>query len=437
MLTRRRQIMAAIGTEGTFGTYTSQQASENANILVYDVKCTPDVKTFQRNPQRSTLGALASVIGSRMEKVTLRTEMRGSGTAGVAPSWGRLLRACGFSETVNAGTASASHPLRAAPTNKSTASIFTLASAVSGTFSGTKSGTWRIMLKAGVASTSATFACTFFPGDGSAATIATDLTFTNTTPQLMALGLSLAPATAGTGFSAATWRVGDEWYCDAVSSSQAETVYKPISDSIPCLDLAVYQDGRIHKLHSCRGTVKGAGKVDEVMMLDFEFWGIPNDTSNVIVDGALLSSIPFEDVVAPTFLNLTATLGGTTPQCFTNFSFDMGNELSARQCATSAVGYDVIRINDREVTGQIDPLAAVAATSNPFNKLFAGTTQALVLQCGSAAGNIIRFEAPRVQITNVGDDDRDGENVDTLDLLFCEPEYSAAGTYEEIKLIVK
>jgi hypothetical protein len=43
---------------------------------------------------------MASVPGKRSANITCQVEAKGSGTAGTAPEWGKLLRACGFSETI-------------------------------------------------------------------------------------------------------------------------------------------------------------------------------------------------------------------------------------------------------------------------------------------------------------------------------------------------
>ncbi len=100
MLTQRRQIAAKIETvEGTAETL----AAVDADLLVFDPKTDPDIAQYKRDPTRSSLSQLPSLSGKRSGKVNFKVELKGSGAAGTAPSFGKLLKACGFSETIVAG----------------------------------------------------------------------------------------------------------------------------------------------------------------------------------------------------------------------------------------------------------------------------------------------------------------------------------------------
>jgi hypothetical protein len=222
-----------------------------------------------------------------------------------------------------------------------------------------------------------------------------------------------------------------------VSSSQVDAVYEPISDSIPLLDFGIYQDGRLHRVSNARGNVRFAMNIGEPSRMEFEFMGVPDTASSDVVDAALLTGIAYPDVVPLPFIQIAATLFSATPECYTNLEIDLGNTLAARQCSEAETGHSSVRITDRNVTGTINPEAALVATADIFGRLFAGTTGNLLATIGSASGNIVEFEATRVQITNVADDDRDGIAVDTLDLRFNEPEFDGGGIYREIKLTVK
>ena len=96
LLTRKRQIAARVKTDPEGSAFeVATLAAAFADILCYDPKIVYDVQMTERNPARATLGSLAGLAGKRMAKITFATEIKGSGTAGVAPSWGRLLRASG------------------------------------------------------------------------------------------------------------------------------------------------------------------------------------------------------------------------------------------------------------------------------------------------------------------------------------------------------
>ncbi len=99
---RRRLVLAAI--ESTYGTDPGPTPVANA-ILTRSVDVTPMAgDDIDRNLLRSYYGNSQSVAGEKHVELTLEVELAGSGAAGTAPAWAPLLRACGFAETVNAGT---------------------------------------------------------------------------------------------------------------------------------------------------------------------------------------------------------------------------------------------------------------------------------------------------------------------------------------------
>ncbi|QFU04588.1 hypothetical protein FIU82_06100 [Pseudoalteromonas sp. THAF3] len=57
--------------------------------------------TISRDLDRETLGAQEQINVNPHVEVSFDVELAGSGTAGTAPAFGSLLRACGFSETIN------------------------------------------------------------------------------------------------------------------------------------------------------------------------------------------------------------------------------------------------------------------------------------------------------------------------------------------------
>lgn len=106
---RRRLVLAAIET--TYGTEATPTAVANS-ILTRTVQVTPMAgEDIDRNLLRSYYGNSQSIAGEKHVELTMEVELAGSGTAGTAPAWGPLLRACGFAETVNAGTDVAYNPI--------------------------------------------------------------------------------------------------------------------------------------------------------------------------------------------------------------------------------------------------------------------------------------------------------------------------------------
>lgn len=100
-LTRKRAVLAKI--EGTYGTDPTPTGSANA-ILVKNLEVTPlAANVVSRDLIRAYLGEFDQLVADKHVECSFEVEIAGSGTAGDAPAYGPLLRACGMSETVDAG----------------------------------------------------------------------------------------------------------------------------------------------------------------------------------------------------------------------------------------------------------------------------------------------------------------------------------------------
>ena len=425
LLERLQQIVAAVGTDGTFT--SGNMIAGNAKYKIFEPRPAYNVGQFERQPYRATIGAIANVPGARYVEFTFNTEVNGSGTPGVAPVIGPLLRACGFSETASTGSAAISG-VTADPNNLTPATVPT----VTGTYAHTVSGRMIISVTAIVTDTSLNFsvewrrngtASQFYEGESQ--TGATGVTLSG--GALDGVIVDFGNPDTDTDLH----RVGDKYYITLTSDQQVDVKYKPISDSIPCLDFGLYQNGRRHTAHSCRGNVQlVASAIGQPMIANWRFMGIIND----IADAALMSNPAYENIVAPPFIGVGTTIGGTTPQCFNNISIDMGNNVQLRECATSATGYSTGRIGSRRVTMSINPLGALVATTDPWSDLFDGTTRAFHFDIGETAGNIVEVDAVRAQTTGITVGERAGDIEDARTMLFTEPEYDAGGDYAEIEL---
>ncbi len=101
LLTRKRLILAK--AESTYGT-DSTPAGTDA-VLVRDLNITPlQSDTVDRELIRPYLGASQQLLANTRVEITFQVELAGSGTAGTAPRYGSILKACGFSETVVSST---------------------------------------------------------------------------------------------------------------------------------------------------------------------------------------------------------------------------------------------------------------------------------------------------------------------------------------------
>lgn len=101
-LVRNSAIIAKIET--TYGTDAVPTGVANA-ILVKNMDVRPLVaNNVDRALLRPYIGGSEQLIGTAYKEISFEIELAGSGSAGVAPAWGPLLRACGFAETLIATT---------------------------------------------------------------------------------------------------------------------------------------------------------------------------------------------------------------------------------------------------------------------------------------------------------------------------------------------
>jgi len=100
--TRRFAVLGKIET--TYGVDSVPTGGANA-MLVKDLEMNPlNAENVDRGLLRPYLGGNEQLIGVAFKEVSFSIESVGAATAGVAPAFGPLLRACGLAETLIAST---------------------------------------------------------------------------------------------------------------------------------------------------------------------------------------------------------------------------------------------------------------------------------------------------------------------------------------------
>lgn len=99
---RKTAILAKIET--VYGTDAAPAGASDA-LLVSNLSITPiTTQAVDREVIRPYFGASEQLQGAAYVECSFDVELAGSGAAGTAPAWGKLLRACGMAETVTAGS---------------------------------------------------------------------------------------------------------------------------------------------------------------------------------------------------------------------------------------------------------------------------------------------------------------------------------------------
>ncbi|MBF0383627.1 MAG: hypothetical protein HQL69_21610, partial [Magnetococcales bacterium] len=102
-LVRIRKTAVLAKTEVTYGVDPVPTGGADA-MLLHNVTINPLVANeITRDLVGRGLGAQEAILAEKHETLSCEVELTGSGTAGDAPAWGPLLKACGFAETINAG----------------------------------------------------------------------------------------------------------------------------------------------------------------------------------------------------------------------------------------------------------------------------------------------------------------------------------------------
>ena len=100
-LWRRKVLLAKLET--TYGTDAAPTGTDA--ILATDVRLSPmQGQDLDRNLDTPHGGPTGTIPVGLHRTISFKVELAGSGTAGTAPRWGRLLRACGCAETDTPGT---------------------------------------------------------------------------------------------------------------------------------------------------------------------------------------------------------------------------------------------------------------------------------------------------------------------------------------------
>lgn len=101
LLSRKRLILAK--AESTYGTDSSPAGTDA--VLVRNLDITPlSGELVGRDLIRPFLGNFDQLIARTSVAISFEVELAGSGTAGTAPRYGAILKACGMSETTVAST---------------------------------------------------------------------------------------------------------------------------------------------------------------------------------------------------------------------------------------------------------------------------------------------------------------------------------------------
>lgn len=350
-LFERKAIWAKIET--TYGVDPVPTAGANG-IEARNVSVTPlKVSTIANEVAQPFFGNSLLSATAFEAKIGFDIAIQGSGTAGVAPAFGPLLRGLGHAET-------------------------NLAAAVTGT--ATAGSVSQITLAAGASAVDNAYRgmkidATGGTGSGQSAIIKS---YSGSTK----IATFVDPVT--TAFTATT-----------VYNIAPQTVYNPITSAIESLGIYFYLDGNLHKLAGIRGDggVTISPKKFGILSLDF------TALVGAVTDAPLSAASMTMWQSAPPVNNAT-TSGFTTNGFATNLydlSLKFGNEVIHRD---DIIGYEDVIIVDRSPTGNMVFQAPLIAEKDFYTIAKSGAVGSLGLTHGTVAGNRFILSVPSHQLSD-------------------------------------
>ena len=98
--TQKRSIGLSIET--TPYTFETLDASDY-DFRAFNLSYTPEIEALARQYATGDYSPFSSIMGKKQITISFSCHMNYSGTVTTAPEWGKIVRACGFAETVLAG----------------------------------------------------------------------------------------------------------------------------------------------------------------------------------------------------------------------------------------------------------------------------------------------------------------------------------------------
>lgn len=376
-LIRKRVLLAKI--ESSYGVDPTPDGTSNA-ILVRNLSPTPiDSEQVSRDLIRPYLGNSDTLLAQVGNAIEFEVELAGSGAAGLAPAYGPLLKACGFTETV------------------STASISITRSSTTATVTETAHGraVGDVVKVSGATQTD-------YNGNQTILTVPDANTYT--------YAVANSPATPATGTPVAG----------------VATTYTPLSTAFPSVTMYFYNDGVLHIMTGARGTVAFDINVKQIPVAKFKFMGIYNAPTDTSLPSADYSGFTIPKVANTANTSSFSLFGysGYMESCSLDIACDVQHRV--------LIGYEEITLVDRKPAGQMVIEAPALASKNFFALAKAGTTGALALTHGTVGGYKVALSAPRASLGNVGYQESQGVTMLTIPFVA-----SPSSGNDEVSIAVK
>ena len=336
--------------ESSYGVDPSPVGSTNA-ILTRGLQVNKfQGQTQELNYDRSYPGNYKSLYTSPYSTLSFNVDIAGAGTAGVAPPWGALVRACGFEEIVNA----------TAETGTATAGASTTITLEAGASATDDEYNDLLIVITGGAGSGQTRRITDYDGTSKVATV--------------------YPA----------WTTDPDNTSDY--SIDAQVVYAPvpkITESLYCLH---NMDGVQNALAGARGSLEAQISAEGIPTFAFNFSGMRVAEADVTTP-----TVDYSSFVEPLMVNKVNTPLLTVhgfASCTQSISINLNQNVIQRD----VVNCKEIIEEPRKPSMSLS-LEKPTVANKDFDALIAGHTAGeVIVEHGTQSGNKVRIDAPRTQL---------------------------------------
>ena len=362
-LVRMRFSAAAAKIETTPGTDAIAGTPASTDWVAGDFEVAFNPQVLDNPELTGTLDKAPSIVGGLRPQITMRLPLRGSGAAGTAPDFGKLLRCCTMAETVTASAVGAPTALAAGTTTTATL----------GAPFGTTAQQYRGMP-------------ILFAGDRTVTTGITDYT----TGKVATIGNTEASALT----------------VSTTAQIPINVLYAPTSDesTYKTATIYFYADGLQWTFTGCQGSWSLELTTGGIGYITFTLSGQFSSHAAAAVPTGWNTAVR---VTPPRWVAGRAQLNRTLARC-RRLGIDFGVQAVLPDNPEAAQGYDPAVPIIRDSGGSIDPLMDTSNSVALFAAFQAGTAMALMAQVGSTAGNRFLFIAPAAKAVAMAPGNRDG-----------------------------
>ncbi len=361
-LVRMRFSAAAAKIETTPGTDAIAGTPAAADWVAGDFQVDYNPQVIDNPELTGTLDKAPSIVGGLRPRITMRVPLRGSGTAGTAPEFGKLLKCCTMAETVTAAAVGA--PTAAA---SGTTTTVTAASPF-----GTTAQQYRGMPL-------------LITGDQTGTTGVIDYT----TGRVITVGDTRTAMTSSTNLQIPN-----------------NVLYSPTSDesTYKTATIMFYADGLQWIFTGCQGTWSLEMTTGGIAFLTFDMTGQLATHTTASMPTGWNTAVR---LTPPRWVAGRAQLNKSLARC-RRLVLDFGVDAVLPDNPEATEGYDPAVPISRDCRGSIDPLMDTTTAAALFAAFKAGTAMSLMAQIGATAGNRFMVIAPAAKAVGYRPGERDG-----------------------------